>query len=192
MRIVLLLLALLPFAGDASAGVLRVRPAFGLAPLDRGLSLWFVGEKTWVGGELDRLELSWDEEIIPDPYREYAWPEPPWDAVNHLTRRIRWSVTIKRLLSQAPVAPFVYLRLYVGLTHAEWEHYYHDNWSDVGPELGIGILWHPLKRASVAVRQGWAWEENDKRRPVDRYYIDDRHTTVIRLQETRLLVLYHF
>lgn len=145
-----------------------------------------------MGGELDRLELSWSEEVIPDPYREYVNPEPPWDAVDHRTRRIRWSVTIKRLLSQDEVAPFVYLRFYLGLTHAEWEDYYHDNWSDVGPEFGVGVLWHPLKRVSVAIRQGLALEANDKRRPVDRFFVDDRHTTVIRLQETRLLVLISF
>ena len=177
--------------GDASAGILRVSPAFGLVPLDRGFSLWLVGPKVWVGVELDRLELTWAEEVIPDLYRDYI-NNPPFDAVDYKTRRIRWSATFKRLLSQAEVAPFVYARLYIGLTHAEWEYYYHDNWSDVGPELGIGMLWRPFKRASVAIRQGWAWEENDKRRPVDRFYVDDRHTTVIRLQEAHLLVLYHF
>jgi len=130
------LIAVLIWAAPSWGG----RPAFGLAPFDQGFSLWFVGEKTWVGGELDRLELSWSEEVIPDPYREYVNPEPPWDAVDHRTRRIRWSVTIKRLLSQDEVAPFVYLRFYLGLTHAEWEYYYHDNWSDVGPELGAGAL----------------------------------------------------
>jgi len=172
----------------------RIQAAFGLAPLDRGVSLWLHGDKTFLGFELDRFELTWNKELVPEPYREYANPQPPWQGVDHLTRRIRASLTVKRLLSSAEVAPFVYLRLYVGLTHDKWEYYYHHNWTAAGPELGVGILFSPLKRASVAVRQGWAWEENDKTRPGASYpyYSDDRTPTVIRLQPTRLLVLWHF
>ena len=169
--------------------------AVGLAPLDRGVSLWLAGERTWVGFELDRFELTQNKELVPDEFREYASPEPPWRAVDHLTRRIRASLTVGWLLSQAEVAPFVYLRLYAGVSHNEWENYYHDNGSAVGPELGMGALGRPLKRAAVALRQGWAWEKSEDPWPGAGFYYDDsddRLTTAVRLQPARLLVLIYF
>ena len=166
--------------------------ALGLAPLDRGLSIWYTGQKIWIGAELDRFELSSNKEIIPDPYRSFATPEPPWDAVDHLTRRIRWSVTVQRSLFLDSPTPFVYFRFFFGLTHEEWEHYYHNNWSDFGPELGVGLLWGPFRQASLIIRQGIALEESDKQTPINKGRTHDRLTSTVRLQEARLIALLHF
>ena len=169
--------------------------ALGMAPLGRGLTLWIGGEKTIVGFGMDHFQLSWNEEIMPDEIREYAKPwDTPWEPVDHLTRHIGYSLTVKRLLSTDEVAPFIYGRFYVELIHEEWEYYYHDNGANAGPELGWGARWRPLKRTAVFLRQGWAWEEKD-RTTKDGYFnhgYDGRTDTAVRMQETLLLVLIYF
>ncbi len=187
MKIVLVVIGLL-IAAEMSAA----RLALGLAPLDRGLSVWLTGEKTWVGVELNRFELSSNSETIPVYLRDYVASDAPWDGVDHLTRRVGGAVTVQRFLSLDMVAPFVYLRFYLGISHEEWGHYYHDNWTEAGPEVGGGILWCPVRRVGLMVWQGVTVEESDRRNPIDRRYVSDRSTRTVRLQETRLLFLFRF
>ena len=85
-----------------------------------------------------------------------------------------------------------YLRFYLGISHEEWGHYYHDNWTEAGPEVGGGILWCPVRRVGLMVWQGVTVEESDRRNPIDRRYVSDRSTRTVRLQETRLLFLFRF
>lgn len=185
LSVLLSVLTVAPLSADT-------RLALGLAPLDRGFSVWYTGQKTWIGAELDRFELSSNREIMPEPYRSFTSPEPPWDAVDHLTRRIQGSIIVQRSLRSSSPTPFAYFRLFFGIMHEEWESYYHDNSSNFGSEFGIGFLWRPYTKASLMLRQGIALEATDKQTPINRGRTFDRITSTIRLQRTRLLLLLHF
>ena len=190
-RYVFILSVAILILATASFGA-STRLAVGLAPLDRGLSIWYTGQRMWIGAELARFQLSSNKEVIPTHLRDEIHPEPPWGTVDRLTRRVHCSLVVQRFFSSDPFASFAYFRYYVNLNHEEWEYYYHNNWTDFGPELGIGFSWRPLSRASLMLRQGITLEAKH-RSPTYRHRRDvSRYTLTVRLQETRLAVLFHF
>ena len=111
MKIVFALLVCLPGTAYSAEEPIatRTQVAIGLAPLDRGMSLWLVRPKTWVGVELERFELTWEERLRRDPDHNGMYYGPP---IDRLTRWIHAAVTVQRQIAQGPVFRFVYLRLY--------------------------------------------------------------------------------
>ncbi len=178
MRIVMLLLIALALPSWAEPAR-RTQAALGLAPLDRGVSLWLVQPKTMIGVELERFELTWSELQPP------SFISAPNE---NLTRFVRVSVSIKRFLYRDM---FIYLRAYGQITHNEWdldgqsvEDY---NGGHNGPEIGFGY-WLPFsERFGILVRQGVAWEKSDQRLR-DK---NNKETTALRLQAARLLMLFN-
>ena len=183
---VLLVALVLPSAGIAHENSdPRTYAAIGLSVLDRGISLWLVRPKTMLGLELDYLELTWDEVT-------YASSVGP---VKHRTSRVRAALTLKRQVSQGQVSKFVYLTVYGEDVDDEWKEGVRLNGGNNGPEIGLGGLWRPMKKVSVSIRQGWAFEKGEKLAIVSDNFSPENTSTetfAIRMQETRLLVLLHF
>ena len=191
MTVLFVVLVLAFLVSTAHAGeepmAARTRAAIGLAPLERGLSLWLVRPKTMAGLELDRFEWSKD--------RVFEWSEP-YPGREHIESfHFRVSLAVQRTFTKGPMFQFGYLRINHISYQAQAEA--STNGGGTGFEGGWGILWRPWEKLAVSLRQGVVYEGYEEFR-VDAPYLPggfvvwDVDYYRLRMQKPRLWVLIHF
>ena len=166
----------------------RTQVAMGLGALDRGISLWLVRPKTWVGVEFDRLQWSWDQ----------------LDIDTFLSFHVRGALTVKRIFTRGPVFQLGYLSTYhisrqtegqIGDPTGTLER---RSGGSGGLEVGWGFLLRPWEKVSISFRQGVAYEffednysyyGHEYPYPTNQQASD---THWLRLQKARLWGLIHF
>lgn len=159
----LLLLLSLPIISEAG------KRAVGLSVLNQqGLSLWrgHQAERTWWGTEVDieaaRSNVTIDHfgrgAYVLDDDHGYVY-DTLGTLVNEYTIRFRTALTRKRIASPEKVSRVSYQSGYAGFSHTRWDTGIHiaTGWYG-GVEIGLGVMWKPLKKLSVSLRQGLALE----------------------------------
>ena len=108
---------------------------------------------------------------------------------------VRGSLTIQRIFSKGPLFQVGYLAFnHTSLQIQKWTNIQGGGGSF---EIGWGILFRPLKKVSVSLRQGFALEGYEEYHVELLYWVTghivrDTDTLTPRMQKARLWVLIHF
>ena len=154
--------------------------SLGIAPLDRGISVWKVWPKTLASFEVKVHHLSRENDILSGlenpPPREH--------------QDLRFDLSAHFLLWKGPAQPLLYVNSYLQDKRSDFR----TNTSDqtrYGIEAGFGGLWKPLGKVGILLRQGIAAERSETILRTD----DTEHSLqseLIRMYNARLFVLFHF
>ena len=161
--------------------------AVGLAPLDRGISVWLLRQESMWGLELDGIEKTWDR---PDPIVCEFFEDNERCEYDEYVFSIYGSLTAKRIFSPGKFSKLTYLSFYVEHYHRDWYEALFSE-SALGLEGGLGILWKPIEQMSLSLRQGVAvgFYENAHAQEQPGHDIE---RFGIELVQPRLLVLVYF
>lgn len=167
------------------------RAAVGLGALDRGIGVWLIRPKTWVGIEFDQLQWTWSKT---EQYESFD--------KTFLSFHVRGSLTVKRIFTQGPAFQFGYIsaqhisRQSEGLIGMGGQT--RRSGSGSALEVGWGFLVKPWKKVIISFRQGVAYDffvdtysdyGYEYPYPIEQ---DRSDTHSLRLQKARLWVLIYF
>ena len=169
--------------------------AVGLGVLERGISLWHIRSEaqTMWGVELERLRGVHERIEFEFDTHSQQIEESEWSARVSLTRKGLTSVSKK-------VSWLDYQSVFLDGDDRRWGTRRELGIGDlsVGVGVGLGVLWYPIDRVGIAVRQGFefdvGYQSQELRDADDPWDTEDNEVRKLRVEMSspRLLVLVGF